>query len=110
MTGNIVGIAKVNRATAIYTDDDNLINCAEFNGIKTILLKDIALPDKLKQFSLFDSRTIEERQVNQNPVQSDKFVETARSLECDKSAENFDKKLKEIVQVKAQQTENEQTG
>ncbi|MEI7669324.1 MAG: PIN domain-containing protein [Pseudomonadota bacterium] len=52
----IIGIAKVNRATAIYTDDDNLINCANSNNIKTIRLKDISLPDEFNQLSFFDEK------------------------------------------------------
>lgn len=40
----ILAIAAVNRATAIYTNDINIIAEAQFPGIPTVRLEDVPLP------------------------------------------------------------------
>jgi hypothetical protein len=45
----IVAIAKVYSATAIYTDDGQLIAFAEANGIRCIRVSDLPIPESARQ-------------------------------------------------------------
>jgi hypothetical protein len=45
----IVAIAKVFAATAIYSDDGNLIGFAEQQGIACVRVRDLPIPDSLRQ-------------------------------------------------------------
>jgi predicted nucleic acid-binding protein len=51
----IIAIAKVNKATAIYTDDENLCAFAEKQHIKPVRLADLPLPPEMAQNELFHS-------------------------------------------------------
>jgi len=48
----IIAIARVNRATAIYTDDEKLIAFAALNDIKCVRLADLPIPDSARQGEL----------------------------------------------------------
>jgi len=48
----VVAIARVNRATAIYTDDDKLITFAVLNDISCIRVADLPIPDSARQGQL----------------------------------------------------------
>lgn len=51
----IVAIAKVHNATAIYSDDVNLIKFAEKANINVIRLADLPVPDNVKQISFLET-------------------------------------------------------
>jgi hypothetical protein len=48
----IVAIAKVNAATAIYTDDNKLIAFANLHDIPCIRIADLPIPDSARQLGL----------------------------------------------------------
>ncbi|MHB8528566.1 MAG: hypothetical protein ACYC8V_03530 [Caulobacteraceae bacterium] len=48
----IVAIARVNRASAIYTDDDKLIAFAALNDIPCVRVADLPVPDSARQTEL----------------------------------------------------------
>jgi hypothetical protein len=50
----IVAIAKVNDASALYTDDPGVRTFAEASGINVFGLADLPLPDDISQLRLFD--------------------------------------------------------
>lgn len=50
----IVAIAKVNRASVIYTDDDDIRRIAPRDGIKAVSVADLPLPPSDKQVGLFE--------------------------------------------------------
>lgn len=49
----IVAIAKVNSASAIYSDDDGLCNVCANNGLKTVRTWELELPPEAAQRELF---------------------------------------------------------
>lgn len=51
----IVAIAKVNGASALYTDDPGVRTFAEASGINVFGLADLPLPDDMSQMGLFDT-------------------------------------------------------
>jgi hypothetical protein len=45
----IVAIAKVHEATAIYSDDEDLITFAEQQGIPCVRVRDLPIPESARQ-------------------------------------------------------------
>jgi hypothetical protein len=56
----IVAIAKVTRATTIYSDDADIRSIAAGKDIQVVGLKDLPLPDEARQGDLFRHREVED--------------------------------------------------
>ena len=105
----IAAIAKVEGATAIYSDDDNVRSYAQRLGIRAIALADLPLPLPTTPdlFAQVQDAVTQSRQPPQNqrrrstpqrhPKLPPQFLEVARELECPEDKEAFDRALRQIA-------------
>jgi predicted nucleic acid-binding protein len=94
----IIAIARVHGATAIYSDDEDLISFAEQQGISCVRVEMCRYQNPRVSHSCrsYHHRAMK-RKRNPPEAASDqhrRFVETARALECDEDKERFEEKLK----------------
>ncbi len=64
----IVAIAKVNRASAVFTDDDQLIGFAGLNDLHCVRVADLPIPPSAMQGELFDQSQPQETAEDDKPA------------------------------------------
>ena len=87
----VVAIARVAAVKTVYSDDGDLRKLAEDHGIEVIAIGELPLPPEDRQMNFAWEAQ------DDAASQRDRFIETARELDCDEDEGRFNETLKWIV-------------